>query len=208
MKIVYFDMDGTLIRNTDALSLLCDLNDKSEEKKKVDALEAADVISWVEADYLKSEMIKGLPIAELEMAVLQDVKMIDGLSEVLKRLRQKGYVSVLATVGPKDVARVISECYGFDTYYGSEYQVKDGVYTGIIANHLGIEGKYRMLMAYCDSLSENITDIVAVGDSDSDMKVFARSDKAIAINYTNSVVKHADICMRTDDLCDILDHIH
>lgn len=40
------------------------------------------------------------------------------------------FKSILITAGPIQVAEEMSERYGFDQVFGSEYEVLDGVFTG------------------------------------------------------------------------------
>lgn len=48
---------------------------------------------------------------------------------------------IVVTVGPKQVAKVVCEIYGFDAYYGSDYEVVEEVFTGRIINYIGAEQK-------------------------------------------------------------------
>jgi len=77
MKIeaVCFDMDGTLIRNTDSVGYLCMLNGKSNALREIKKLESSGRISRVDADHLKARLIKGLSIADVENRFGHDVKL-------------------------------------------------------------------------------------------------------------------------------------
>ncbi len=45
-KLVCFDLDDTIVREIDSVSLLCMLNDKMDEHAKIDALEKNGTLNW------------------------------------------------------------------------------------------------------------------------------------------------------------------
>lgn len=47
----------------------------------------------------------------------------------------------MITVGPVQVAGVVSDIWGFDGYYGSKYEVVDGKFTGKIIGYIIAEDK-------------------------------------------------------------------
>lgn len=204
VKLFCFDMDGTLIRNTNSVKYLCVLNNKEEQLLEIEKKETNKELSWIEADYLKAELIKGLNIEKITYNFSSSIKLINNIDYVIRHLKAQGIKSVLVTAGPIQIANIIGELFSFDKVYGSNYEVRDKIFTGRIIEHLGEGGKLKSLLTYCKELDIELNECVAVGDSDSDIDIFSKCGKSIAINYSDILIGKADIYLRTDDLKDIL----
>lgn len=66
IKLVCFDLDDTLIREIHSVMYLSILNGRLEELKEIEYHEAQGVYDWMQADYLKAELAKGLHIKKLQ----------------------------------------------------------------------------------------------------------------------------------------------
>lgn len=206
-KLFCFDMDGTLIRNTNSVKYLCVLNNKVEQLLEIEKRENKKEISWIEADYLKAELIKGLSIEKITYNFNNSIKFINNTDYVIRHLKTQGIKSILVTAGPIQVANIVGKLFSFDKVYGSNYEVQNKIFTGKIIEHLGEGGKLKSLLAYCKETGVELNECVAVGDSDSDIDVFSKCGKSIAINYSDILIGKADVYLRTDDLKDILRYI-
>ena len=156
MKIqaVCFDMDGTLIRNTDSVKYLCTLNNNLEELERMQGCENSGSISWIEADYLKVQLIKGLDLTEVENRFKRDIRLIRNIDKVLLYLREKRIKSVLITSGPTQVANILGKEFGFDCVHGSQYEVKNTIRLKIcqydtVQNHDHTYRMVDMLLCVC-----------------------------------------------------------
>lgn len=206
-KVACFDMDGTLITNTNSVEYLCILNGKGKEVKEISLKEEKDEISWIEADYIKAKFFTGLEVKRVYEEFEKHIVLIDNIEEVLELLRQNGIKSILVTAGPIQVAEALSKKFKFDKIYGSLYEVENGCFTGNIEKHLGDSGKLESLIQFCNENKLTLDKVVAIGDSASDIKVFEKSGKSIAINYSNKVEGKANVYLQTEKLYDILEHI-
>lgn len=206
-KVICFDMDGTLIRNMNSVEYLCQLCGRGQEIKVIEELENKDEISWIEADYKKAELFKGLELLRIKENFEQYIKVIDNLRFVLDELRVNGLMIILVTAGPIQVAEVLSEYYSFDAVYGSTYEVIDDKFTGRIVKHLGDSGKLERLNDFCTINKISLDEVISIGDSASDLQVFEKSGKSIAINYSEKLIGKADEYIMTEDIKDILQFI-
>jgi len=206
-KLFCFDMDGTLIRNTNSVKYLCVLNNKEKQLLEIEKREENKELSWIEADYLKAELIKGLSIEKITNHFSNCIKLINNIDYVIRYLKAQGIKNILVTAGPTQVANIIGELFDFDKVYGSNYEVENKIFTGRITEHLGEGGKLKSLLTYCKETGIEVNECVAVGDSDSDIDIFSKCGKSIAINYSEILIGKADIYLRTDDLNDILKYI-
>ncbi|MBU8934348.1 MAG: HAD-IB family phosphatase [candidate division Zixibacteria bacterium] len=207
IKAVFFDLDGTIIRNTDSVRYLCIQNDRLSEFEKIECLEDDNNIPWIEADYLKAELIKGLSFRDADDKFDDNIELIQNLEMVLTYLKEKGVKSVLITAGPIQVANILGTKFDFDGIYGSQYELKDQKFTGKILSHLGSKGKVNGLNDFCANNSICLNQCVAIGDSESDIDIFKKCSKSIAINYSDALKGKASDYIITDDLSDIIDII-
>ena len=197
-------MDGTLIRNTNSVRYLCKLNNNLIELEKIEYLENNKSISWIEADYLKAKLIKGLDLKNVEEKFKDNVGLIQNLQWVLMYLGEKGVKSVLITAGPIQVANILGTKFGFDGVYGSLYEVKGHKFTGKITTHLGNNDKLECLNDFCAKNGIATDNCIAIGDSESDIEIFKKCAKSIAINYSDTLKGKASAYLITDDLADII----
>ncbi len=207
MESVCFDMDGTLIRNTDSVKYLCGLNGNLEALEEIEDIENDGQISWIDADHLKARLIEGLDVAWVESEFGHGMELIDNIEPVLAYLKTRRIRTVLITAGPTQVANVLGARFGFDDVYGSQYEVNDAKFTGRITHHLGSGGKLSCLRGFCAKNGIPMEHCVAVGDSESDIEVFKACGRSIAINCSDAAAEAASECIITDDLADILDVI-
>mgnify|MGYP003613465198 CR=1 FL=1 len=105
------------------------------------------------------------------------------------------------------VAENAQRKWGFDAFYGSDYEVKHGRFTGKITDHMGNREKVTCLRQYCLSNDFMPNECVAIGDGTSDIPLFQYCKKSIALNACDAVEKAATLALRTDDFADILPFI-
>jgi phosphoserine phosphatase len=207
IKAVCFDMDGTLIRNTDSVKYLCTLNNCLEELERIEYRKNEGGNSWIEKDYLKAELIVGLELKDVEDKFADNIELIQNIAQVLAFLRERLIKSVLITAGPIQVANIVGKMFSFDGVYGSTYEVINNKFTGRITTHLGNHGKLKCLEKFCMKNDLILKNCLAIGDSESDIAIFRKCGKSIAINYSDSLDGKASEHIITDDLSDVINVI-
>jgi len=206
-KLVCFDLDDTLIRKIHSVMYLSFLNHKLSEIVEIESDEAQGNFTWIEADYHKAKLACGLDVSKVSTEFNHVLKPIKNISDVIITLRKSGYKCILITAGPKQVAKVACNIWGLDGYYGSDYEVINGKFTGRIINHLGDKGKISCLQEYCFKNKIKAENCIAVGDGASDIPLFEYCGNSIAINYCEATIGKAVNYIKTDDLVDILNFI-
>jgi len=200
-------MDGTLITNTNSVEYLCVLNGKTDEVRDIEERENKDEISWIDADYIKAKLFTGLEVKRVEEEFNSHIELINNIKEVLRELRENDILAILVTAGPIQVAEVLGKIFKFDKIYGSLYETQNGTFTGKILKHLGDSGKLDSLMSFCNENNIALEEVIAIGDSASDIKVFEKSGKSIAINYSSKLIGKADLYINTNNLLDVIEYI-
>lgn len=207
IKLVCFDLDDTLTRDIHSVMFLCILNGNLEPLLEIEKQEAEGKIHWIQADYYKAKLIQGLSEAKIHKGIDDVLKPLKNIATTIETLHKNGIQSIVVTAGPKQVARAVQEKWGFDGYYGSDYEVVDGVFTGEILKHIGDIGKIACLKDYCEKHKISHKECIAVGDGLTDIPLFEYCAESIAINYAPSVVGKATHYLKADDLHDVLQYI-
>lgn len=206
-KLVCFDLDDTLIREIHSVMLPCILNGKEKEHSFIQEQEEKGAIDYISADYLRAELLSGLKECKIAESFLQIVKPLKNIKSVIEALHEQNIKCIVITVGPKQVAKVVYNIWGFDGYYGSDYEVVEGVFTGKILYYIAAEQKILFLQDFCKNNNIKPEECIAVGDGSTDIPIFQYCGKSIAINSSPKVKKSAMYSVDTDDLADILKYI-
>lgn len=203
-KLVCFDLDDTLIREKHSVMIPCIINGKEVEHDVIQKREEANEMDYKAADYLRAELLKGLKESDIMARFLEIAKPLKNIKETINRLQLQGAKCIVITVGPVQVAKVVSKLYGFDAYYGSDYEVINGEFTGKINKYVSSEEKINCLMDYCHIENIEAKDCVAIGDGATDIPLFKYCGKSIAINSAERIKKEATSWIETDDLLDLI----
>ena len=207
IKLVCFDLDDTLTQKIHSVMLLCMLHGKLEQLLEIEKLENDGTLHWIEADYQKAALIKGLPMEKLREGFIKILKPLRNIRQTVHRLKDCDIQSIVITAGPAQVARVAKELWDFDASYGSDYEVVDGVFTGRILEHIGDKGKISCLQHYCHTHNLLPNECVAVGDGTTDIPLFEYCDMSIAINASGIAIQKASFSIQTNDVSGILQFI-
>lgn len=105
------------------------------------------------------------------------------------------------------MAKVVASIYGFDKYYGSDYEVVCGKFTGKIVKYIKAGNKVDCLKDFCQINNIAACDCIAVGDGSTDIPVFRYCGKSIALNASDKVKSKSTHSVDTDNLLDILSYI-
>ncbi|MBU3203583.1 HAD family hydrolase [Clostridium algidicarnis] len=207
LKLVCFDLDDTLIKEIHSVMLPCILNGKEKEHSFIQEQEEKGIIDYISADYLRAELLLGLEEREIAESFLEIAKPLKNIKSVVEALHKRNIKCIVITVGPKQVAKVVCDIWGFDDYFGSDYEVIEGVFTGKIHSYVGAEQKVVCLQDFCKNNDIKPEECIAVGDGLTDIPIFEYCGKSIAINSSTKVKMSAMYAVDTEDLTYILKYI-
>lgn len=207
MKLICFDLDDTLIRDIHSVMLPCMLNGKEEEHAIIQQQEEEGRLDYRSADYLRAQLLTGLNEDKISECFLDIAKPLKNIAQTISELHAHDIKCLLITVGPIQVAKVAAEMWGFDSYYGSHYEVVEGKFTGRIDAYIKAENKVDCLQDFCLKNNVSLEECMAVGDGATDIPVFEKCGKYIALNSSDKVKRKATYAANTDDLCDIVKFI-
>ncbi len=130
---------------------------------------------------------------------------IQGIRETVGILQTKGIPSLLCTVTWRFAARVVAEQFGFCGYSGTEMDEDEkGNLVGTVSRHFDEFDKREFVARYCTSHGIDASEVVAIGDSRSDIPLFGWVGFSIALNATAVARTAASSVLDTNDLRDVL----
>lgn len=206
-KLICFDLDDTLIREFHSVMIPCIINNKKSEHDIIQKKEEDGLLDYIAADHLRAELLKGLSVDKLESDFFMYAKPLKNICETISMLKNNGIKCIVVTVGPVQVAKIVSEIWNMDGYYGTDYEVENGKFTGKITKYTTAEEKLNCLIDFCNKTNIVLNHCLAVGDGSTDIPLFKACGRSIALNAKVRVKAEATHWIDTDDLKDIVDLI-
>lgn len=207
-KVAFFDIDGTVFRS----SLLIELVERFIERgifpeearegyqKEFDAWQNRegsyeDYIGAVVKTYIAN--IKGVFYGDMadigkEVVAEQSKRVYRYTRDLIKELKKKGYYVVAISQSPKTVLDDFCESYGFNKVYGRIYELgPQDHFTGEVVDVHLIENKANIVRRVVEKEGVDITDSVAVGDTEGDIPLLELVERPICFNPNRALYEHA-----------------
>lgn len=181
MPAIFFDIDGTLTRGVTSGGFLAARLGHAVAMDAAERAYARGEISNDEVCRIDAAGYRGRSVAEVR-ALLDELPLVDGIAETVAACRGRGFTPYVASLAWTVVGEWLCECLGFAGCYGSVLEVKDGVFTGRVVSAADEAGKAAYAQEVCVELGCDAGECVAVGDSRSDLELFAFVGRAIAFN--------------------------
>jgi len=196
---VFFDVDGTLVPQTSSGQHLADLLGHAEVVRQAEAGYAAGTLSNHEVSVLDARGWAGQTPTQVN-GFLGSLPLVDGITATVAWCRENDLAPVLATLAWEPVGTYLCERFGFLRASGPTLEVIDGRYSGEVAEHLDEEGKRDFALTVAAELGVPPARCAAIGDSRSDLPLFAAVGLAIAFNATPAASAAAHAEARGGDL--------
>jgi phosphoserine phosphatase len=177
--LVCFDVDGTLVPGTSSCAWVAAALGHEAELVAAEAAYAAGEMTNQEASVIDARGWAGHTEAEV-LARLATMPLVAGIAETVAWCRDHDLRPILTTLAWTPVGRMLAGRFGFAAYCGPVPEAVGGRYTGRVAGHFDEFGKRDF------ALSQGFAPehCVAIGDSRSDLPLFAAVGTSIAFNAT------------------------
>jgi HAD superfamily hydrolase (TIGR01490 family) len=110
--------------------------------------------------------------------------------DLIRELKAKNYTLFAISASQIEIVEPIASYYGFDDFGGSEFEYKNGHFTG--KKHTLVSGyKPEFLKILADKHNVTWQNSIAVGDSEGDIPMLNIVEQPIAFNPTRLLYDHA-----------------
>ncbi|MFJ5219775.1 HAD family hydrolase [Streptomyces sp. NPDC088354] len=199
----FFDVDGTLVPGTSSSAFLAGFLGHREELVRAEDAYASGVLDNRQVSELDAAGWAGVPEDQV-CGWLDGLPLVSGITETVAWCRQNGLVPVLATLAWSPVGSYLTDRFGFHTFSGPRLETADGRFTGRVARHFDEYDKRDVALAQARELGVAPRLCGAIGDSRSDLPLFASVGLSVAFNASAGAREAATVTVDDDDLRSVL----
>lgn len=205
-KIVSFDMDGTLTIKTTCLQYYINKLGEEERAKELERRYRGHEIDDKEITDAYITMLKGVTRKQL-LDWTNEIPIMKHIASTVQKLKKLGLVVGIISVGPYFASEVYQKLFNFDFISGTKHVFKDGIHTGQISELLWPHDKPKLVESVCRQYRATMSEVIAVGDSRSDIALFEKVGFSIALNADENLRDKASAFIYTDNLLDVYEVI-
>jgi len=204
LKLVVFDVDGTLVKVTSSWQFLHEKLGTWDKGKQYAEQFFRGAITYEDWARLDASLWSGLKLERVQQ-IVDSVPYTHGVRDVITTLRGSGLKVILLSAGLSLVTERIKREIGVDDSLANELKVKNGLLTGEVKVHVSVGNKDTALLCMLKKFNLRMDECAAVGDDETLIPLFQRVGLSIAFNPRSWVVEEqADIIVKGDDLREIL----
>jgi phosphoserine phosphatase len=207
IKLVVFDVDGTLTRHTSIWWRLHEaFGTQDEGRVFFDKYFAGETTyrQWANSD---AGLWKGKPLSQV-MEIVRSTELIPGAKETIKSLRDMGISVAILSGGVDLLADDVARRVGIDYVLTNKLRHDNGTLTGEVEVLVEWGQKMRHIKQVADHFGVPLKETAFVGDGLNDISVFRRVGLSIAFRpERQEVADAAQAVVRDDDLRGILKFI-
>ncbi|MEU4692440.1 haloacid dehalogenase-like hydrolase [Actinoplanes sp. NPDC023714] len=196
---VFFDVDGTLVPDGSSGQHLADRLGHADACREAEAAYDSGALTNQEASVIDARGWAGWTPVEVR-GFLETLPLVDGIAETVAWCRANDLLPVVATLAWDPVGAFLRDRFGFAGNCGPRLEVVGGRYTGEVAEHIDEFGKRDFAKRFATENGLAMTRCAAVGDSRSDLPLFAEVGLAIAFNAQPAARAAAHVSVVGDDL--------
>ena len=207
LKLVIFDVDGTLIKTYSSWQHLHEhLGTWNRGRRHAEQFQRGN-ITYTEWAQLDSSLWKDIPL-QLAQQLINRIPYVDGTREVIPTLRKAGLKVVLLSAGLSLVINRISKEIHVDDSLANELIVKNNFLTGHVKVNVSFNNKHKAIRPILQKFDAKLSQCAAVGDDETMIPIFKKVGLRIAFNPRNKLVEeHADVVIKSNDLREVLPHL-
>jgi phosphoserine phosphatase len=200
---VFFDVDGTLVPGTSSSVFLAGFLGHRDELAKAEDAYASGALDNRQVSELDAAGWAGIPEEQVS-GWLDGLPLVSGITETVAWCRRNRLVPVLATLAWSPVGSHLADRFGFHAFSGPRLETADGRFTGRVARHFDEYGKRDFALTQARELGSTLRSCGAVGDSRSDLPLFASVGLSVAFNASAGARAAATATVDGGDLRGVL----
>ncbi|WLW57254.1 HAD family hydrolase [Streptomyces sp. YU58] len=200
---VFFDVDGTLVPGTSTSLFLAGFLGHRDELAKAEDAYAAGAMDNRQVSELDAAGWAGVSEEQVS-GWLDGLPLVAGIEETVDWCRRNGLVPVLATLAWSAVGGFLMDRFGFQGFCGPRLATDRGRFTGRVARHFDEHDKRDFALTRARELGLAPRSCGAVGDSRSDLPLFASVGVSVAFNASAGARAAATVAVDDEDLRSVL----
>ncbi|MFJ4686886.1 HAD family hydrolase [Streptomyces sp. NPDC088789] len=200
---MFFDVDGTLVPGTSSSVFLAGFLGHRDELARAEDAYASGDLDNRQVSELDAEGWAGVR-EEHVLGLLDGLPLVTGIAETVGWCRRNGLVPVLATLAWSPVGGYLTDRFGFLTFSGPRLETVGNRFTGRVARHFDEYDKRDFALAQARALGLAPDSCAAVGDSRSDLPLFASVALSVAFNASPGARAAATVTVDDGDLTSVV----
>ncbi len=204
-KAVVFDLDGTLTKEKSVWQYIHRVLGTWEgHAEEFQRLFHEGRISYEEFCERDARVWKGMRVETLKR-ITDSVPYQKGAVQLQAFLKAKGLRRAAISSGLSILAERIEKDFDLDFSVANDLLVEGGVLTGKVRINVPHDGKGRWVGEVARRFGVFGHEIIAIGDSQNDLEMFARSGFGVAFNSSSPELDEAaDLVVKTDNMVDMI----
>lgn len=200
---VFFDVDGTLVPKTSSSVYLASFLGHREKLAEAEEAYAAGIVDNHQVSELDAAGWAGASEERIH-GWLTGMPLVTGIPETVAWCRRNGLVPILATLAWTPVGSYLAGQFGFHSFSGPRLATAGGRYTGRVEHHFDEYDKRDVALTRARALGFDLRSCGAVGDSRSDLPLFAAVGVSVAFNASPAARKASTAIVDGGDLRGVL----
>ncbi|WP_329739692.1 HAD family phosphatase [Enorma massiliensis] len=193
-RLIFFDIDGTLVPDTSTGSFIAKRLGSLEQMAAAERAYEEGHIDNGEVCAIDAASWRGYRRAEVE-SWLDELPLIAGIPETIDACRGAGVEPHLASLAWTVVGEYLCRRFRFAGCCGPVLEEEDGVFTGRVKRVFDEYDKRDYALRVCAERGIDPARCIAVGDSRSDLPLFAAVGESIAFNGSPAARAAATRCV-------------
>jgi phosphoserine phosphatase len=203
-RLLVADMDSTII-SCECLDELADFAGVKDQVAEITERAMRGEIEFEAALRERVAMIKGLPIADLELCFEERVRLNPGARTLVRTMAANGARCVLVSGGFTFFTAKVAELAGFQAAKGNWLKVDGDRLTGEVGEPiLGREAKLQTLIEESAALGIGTEEALAIGDGANDLAMIEKAGLGVAYRAKPVVAERASARVEGADLTAVL----
>ncbi|OHB28870.1 MAG: phosphoserine phosphatase SerB [Phenylobacterium sp. RIFCSPHIGHO2_01_FULL_69_31] len=203
-RLLIADMDSTII-NVECIDELADFAGVKAQVSEITERAMRGELDFEGALKARVAMLKGLPLADLQRAYDERVRLNPGARTLVRTMTAHGAKAFLVSGGFNFFTRRVAEAAGFDANRANTLIEADGVLAGRVGEPiLGREAKLAALKEEAANLGIPLSQTLAVGDGANDLAMIEAAGLGVAYRAKPIVAAQADAKVDHADLTALL----
>ena len=141
-----------------------------------------------------ARLYRGVAMQDAAAAVA-GIASVDDVATGVDLLRRRSIDAVIATVSWSFAAAALADLWGFSGVCGADLELDGDVFTGRVARHFAPQDKVAFVAERCARTGIAMQQVVAIGDSRSDLPLFEAVGFSVALNATSDARAVAGTCV-------------